>query len=62
MARTRIKSSNIENNSVKNEDISSTEGLDASKIISGTTLPAVDASQLLNTLDSISDNSIPFQK
>ena len=62
MARTRIKGSNIEDHSIKNEDIALSGGLDASKIISGTTLPALDASQLLNTLNSISDNSIPFQK
>tara|TARA_B100000029_G_scaffold423005_1_gene430008 strand:- start:104 stop:3742 length:3639 start_codon:yes stop_codon:yes gene_type:complete len=62
MARTRIKGSNIEDHSIKNEDIAISDGLDASKIISGTVLPALDASQLLNTLDSISDNSIPFQK
>ena len=62
MARTRIKGSNIEDHSIMNEDIALSGGLDASKIISGTTLPALDASQLLNTLNSISDNSIPFQK
>ena len=69
MARTRVKSSNIENNTIKSEDISS-EGLDSSKIstvdasslISGGVLPQLDASQLTNILNSLSDNSITTDK